>query len=229
MKKKSYLTLLALLSILVQENYVSAQNKRTVRTVDQDEIPLTEDLMREHGVLNRLLLVYEEIIRRLDSRTPFPLPALESAVNLIAAFIENYHEKLEEDYIFPLFEKNKKEVRLVKTLRLQHARGREITAELVRLITAKRSIDLKQQKTVRALLHKFITMYRPHEAREDTVLFPQIRSLISAQEFAQLSATFEAMEHKLFGSDGFEDAVQQVAAIEEALGIYALEQFTPKL
>ena len=31
------------------------------------EVSPGEDLMREHGVLNRVLLIYEEISRRLDA------------------------------------------------------------------------------------------------------------------------------------------------------------------
>ena len=34
---------------------------------------------------------------------------------------------------------------------------------------------------------------------------------------------------KLFGEDGFEKIVAQVAQIEKALGIYDLAQFTPKI
>jgi hypothetical protein len=38
---------------------------------------------------------------------------------------------------------------------------------------------------------------------------------------------FEEIEHKQFGKDGFEDAVAQIARIEEALGIADIAQFTP--
>jgi hypothetical protein len=30
-------------------------------------IPPTEDLMKEHGILSRVLLIYEEIIKRIDN------------------------------------------------------------------------------------------------------------------------------------------------------------------
>ncbi len=71
-------------------------------------------------------------------------------------------------------------------------------------------------------------MYRPHEAREDTVLFPALRSIVSAQEFAALGEEFERKEHALFGDDGFEKIVDRVASIEKALGVYELAQFTPR-
>ena len=70
-------------------------------------------------------------------------------------------------------------------------------------------------------------MYRPHEAREDTVLFPQVRSLISEQEFKDLSEKFEDLEHELFGPEGFENMIKKVEDIEKNLGIYNLDQFTP--
>ena len=40
-------------------------------------------------------------------------------------FVEDYHEKLEENFIFPEFEKKKKLVDLVKVLREQHQAGRK--------------------------------------------------------------------------------------------------------
>jgi hemerythrin-like domain-containing protein len=76
-------------------------------------------------------------------------------------------------------------------------------------------------------MQQFTRMYEPHEAREDTVLFPAIRSIVSKHEFASLGEEFEKKEHQLFGEDGFEKMVDQVAGIERRLGIYDLGQFTP--
>ena len=73
----------------------------------------------------------------------------------------------------------------------------------------------------------FIRMYRPHAAREDTILFPALRSIVSAKEFDSLGDEFEEIEEKLFGERGFEKIVAQVAKLEKTLGIYELAQFTP--
>lgn len=191
------------------------------------EIPATEDLMREHGLLNRVLLIYEEIIKQIDEEN-FPLNELTQSVNIIKTFIEDYHEKLEEDYLFPLFEKAKKERRLVKTLRNQHTQGREITHRLQQLTKLKNPQGLNK-KEIKLLLKKFIRMYRPHEAREDTVLFPQVRSLLTDAQFKDLGEKFEELEHQLFGERGFEKIVEKVATIEKSLGIYQLDQFTPEI
>jgi hemerythrin-like domain-containing protein len=72
-------------------------------------------------------------------------------------------------------------------------------------------------------------MYAPHEAREDTVLFPAFRKIVSRNEYDSLGEEFEDNEHKLFGEDGFETMVEKVTKIEKELRIYDLAQFTPKL
>lgn len=190
------------------------------------EIPLTEDLMQDHGVLNRVLLIYDEIIMRIDNKCDFPIATLCDAIVIIKSFIEDFHEKVEEYYVFPLF-KNKKDKKLIKTLQQQHDKGREITKQLQQLITRPNIKDVKNKKRIKVLLQKFVRMYRPHEAREDTVLFPQVRSVISEQEFKNLSEKSEYLEHQLFGKEGFRSVLTKVERIEQELGIYYLEKFTP--
>ena len=70
-------------------------------------------------------------------------------------------------------------------------------------------------------------MYWPHEAREDTVLFPALRSVVSPNEFDAMGEDFEKDERQKSGEDGFEKMVSQVADLERALGIYDLSKFTP--
>jgi hypothetical protein len=72
-------------------------------------------------------------------------------------------------------------------------------------------------------------MYEPHEAREDTVLFPALRKIVTPHEFDSLGEDFEKNEHKLFGEDGFQKMVNRVVSIEKTLGIYELAQFTPQV
>jgi hypothetical protein len=64
---------------------------------EEIEVGPPEDLMREHGVLKRVLLIYGEALRRLDAKQDFPPYALADAAGIIRSFIEDYHEKLEEE------------------------------------------------------------------------------------------------------------------------------------
>jgi hemerythrin-like domain-containing protein len=193
----------------------------------EEEVTPAEDLMREHGALNRILLVYEEAARRLDAATPLPIDRLANAAQLVRSFIEGYHEKLEEDFLFPRFVKANKLVDLVGVLRAQHVAGRALTESILASSTVAAAQLEDQRKKLAGALRSFARMYRPHEAREDTVLFPALSSIIDHNELHELGEQFEEKEHALFGKEGFEGVVAQIAAIEQAFGIYDLAQFTP--
>jgi hypothetical protein len=70
-------------------------------------------------------------------------------------------------------------------------------------------------------------MYRPHAAREDTVLFPAFRELLGGDAYRELGEQLEDGEHARFGEHGFENTVAEVARLEATLGIADLAQFTP--
>ena len=185
--------------------------------------------MREHGVLKRVLLIYEEAMRRMMANQDLPVETVADSAKIIRNFIEDYHEKLEENFLFPRFEKAGTLTDLVRTLRDQHAAGRRVT-DLTLALAKQSTIKNAGERTQLAdSLRQFIRMYNPHEAREDTVLFPAFRKIVSANEYASLGEDFEKKEHELFGEDGFEKMVDKVTNIEKTLGIYELAQFTPKV
>jgi hemerythrin-like domain-containing protein len=196
---------------------------------EEEEVSPAEDLMREHGVLKRALLIYREVINRIDSQREFPPDVLLSSAKLIRSFVEDYHEKLEEDYLFPRFKKANKLVDLVNVLYTQHQKGRTLTDITMRLATPAGIKDSAQRAQLRNALYQFLRMYEPHEAREDTVLFPAFRKIVSKHEYDSLGEEFEKKENQIFHGDGFEKNVDAVAKLEKQLGIYDLSQFTPSI
>jgi hemerythrin-like domain-containing protein len=193
------------------------------------EVGPPEDLMREHGVLKRVLLIYGEALRRLDAKQDFPPDALADAARIIRSFVEDYHEKLEENFLFPRFEKANRLVDLVKVLRMQHEAGRRVTDVTLRFANLQSLRNEAERTQLVTSMQQFIRMYNPHEAREDTILFPAFRKIVSSHEFDSLGEDFEKKEDELFGEDGFEKVVDKVAGIEKRFGIYDLAQFTPKI
>ena len=92
-----------------------------------EKVSPPEDLMREHGVLKRILLLYGEAIRRIEADEELPPEPLADSAKIIRQFVEDYHEKLEEDFLFPRFKKANKLVDLVDVLLQQHQVGRRLT------------------------------------------------------------------------------------------------------
>ncbi len=189
------------------------------------EVGPTEDLMREHGVLRRLLLIFDEAARRLSAGAP-PVESIRTAAELNRKFVEDYHERMEEQFLFPRFRSAGRLVELVDVLKTQHDAGRRVTDTVLELTRG--AVDSAEaRRRLSGALRAYARMYRPHAAREDTVLFPALHQLVSAREFDQLGDQFEDRERELFGQDGFEKAVEQVVELERTLGIYELAKFTP--
>lgn len=194
---------------------------------DAEQVTPAEDLMREHGALRRILLIYRYYLGKLAGGGPVDTAAVQHCARLIRKFVEDYHEKLEEEQLFPRFRKAGQLVVLVDTLKTQHDAGRRLTEPLLSL-GPHIGGQMADREALRANLAQFVRMYEPHAAREDTVLFPAFAKLVSRKQYQELGDRFEEREHQLFGAPGFEGVVAEIAQIEQALGLYDLNQFTPR-
>jgi len=227
--RQSSIAGIALLAPLSAAQQKPEEKEKGETEKEDEKISPAEDLMREHGVLNRILLIYDEHVRMLAEKKPFDGSVLVSAADMVRHFVEDYHEKLEEDFLFPRFRKAGKHTKLVDTLQAQHKAGRDLTAKIRELgATATLKYVSTDSEKLTDALRTFLRMYRPHEAREDTVLFPAFRSVVSPHEYDALGDDFEKREDQLFGDEGFFKVVDQVAQLEKKLGIYELAQFTPR-
>jgi hemerythrin-like domain-containing protein len=184
--------------------------------------------MREHGVLRRALLVYQESAAKLkQDPTSVPVDALEKTAQLFRAFGEDYHEKeLEETYIFPALKKTQNPASVYADVLLaQHARGREITDYVLAMTKGDKLPEASVAPFISAL-ETFVRMYEHHAVVEDTIVFPAWKQLVGAKELDEVGVKFEEIEEKIFGADGFEAATKRMAEIEESLGLANLGMFT---
>jgi hemerythrin-like domain-containing protein len=207
----------------------TAPNALAAEEADE-EVSANEDLMREHGIIRRALLVYAEAARRArQAPKSLPLAQLGETATLFRSFAEDYHERaLEEVHIFPVVRKLAAPVaNLPDVLLAQHRRGREITDYLQRL-TAKTTLGADADRLALAL-EGFVRMYEPHAAREDTELFPAWKAAQGPQDYAEMGEQFEEIEHRTFGDDGFDDALERIARIEAEFGLADLSAMTAAL
>jgi hemerythrin-like domain-containing protein len=201
---------------------------RAEERMDPDEgVTAPEDLMKEHGVLNRCLLIYEEGMRRIQNANEVSPDVFHHTAQLVRTFVEEYHEQNEEKYVFPEFERANRLVELIQTLKTQHRVGRSVTARILDLSQPARFRSREVRDQLVQACASFIRMYRPHEAREDTVLFPALRTILKPKQVQELGERMEEDEKKVLGDEGFEKSLDQVTAAEKQLGIYELSQFTP--
>ena len=83
--------------------------------------------------------------------------------------------------------------------------------------------------TIETLLRAYVRMLRAHEARETTVLIPQMREVMNATAFSELYDAIAQKETDILGSDGLYATIDELTDLESALEIRALEQFTARV
>ncbi len=193
------------------------------------EVPCTEDLMREHGILNRVLRIYEKVEDQISKKEKVDYQLVIDAAIIVRDFIHEYHEKLEEKHLFTIFEKKGLPLaQLTQVLREQHAAGGKVTYMIIhRAGIARTDNNSENIQKLAADLKGFVGMYRPHENREDTELFPAVRAQVTAEEYNRLTDIFEDTENEKFGKHAYEKMVNRVAEMERKLGIYEIAQYTP--
>jgi hemerythrin-like domain-containing protein len=149
--------------------------------------------MREHGVLDRLLLVYEVGLKKFETNEAFDPTIITGAAQIVRDFIENYHEQSEEQAVFPRFKKAGKMVPLVDTLLAQHKAGCRVTERILQYAPGSGKDGDDRRQLVPAI-RSFIAMSRPHAAREDTDLFPLLKEIVSPHEYDAMAEDFEKKE-----------------------------------
>jgi hypothetical protein len=82
-------------------------------------------------------------------------------------------------------------VSTVDTLLVQHARGRQLT-QLI--LAGSQGSAVSGAGQISAAMAAFVRMYQSHEAREDTVIFPKFRALLSRDKLDQLGRTFAELQ-----------------------------------
>lgn len=109
------------------------------------DVTTNEGLMREHGILKRVLVMYDEVIRRIEARQDFPAQTVIDSAKIIRNYIEDYHQKLEDEHIFPLF---RQYYRRKDVLRLYAQKLVDLVAKGLKIWA--RQLDLRHENEVRS-------------------------------------------------------------------------------
>ncbi len=75
----------------------------------------------------------------------------------------------------------------------------------------------------------FARMFRPHALREDTVIFPTLRALLTPAQYIELSAEIENLEAKMGTHNELPQFVRVLDGVEKMLAINDLAKFTAVL
>jgi hypothetical protein len=87
----------------------------------------------------RLLLIYEILLYRINYKIKINYKIFLVTAIIMHNFIELYHEKTEEKYIFPVLIKHNIHKELINELILQH----KITKKIINILYDEKNINVK--------------------------------------------------------------------------------------
>ncbi|MEF8787975.1 MAG: hemerythrin domain-containing protein [Planctomycetota bacterium] len=190
--------------------------------------PASEELMLEHGVVHRMLLVFDEMADWIEAGDQLPSAVNDSAA-IVDEFIENYHEELEEQLIFPALEGAGEHTSMVEQLRRQHEIGRELAGQGYYLLGQGQISDAGTRGRLVSTFRDYARMYRAHAAWEDTVAFAGLREVMGKETFREVSRNIDSIRAEKLGEDGIQNALGRLRSIEQALGIGNLASYIGRI
>lgn len=191
------------------------------------QFPLQEQLMRENGMLSRGLLVYELCLTRFKHHAEFPTGLVNSVAGIIKEFIIERHQRFEEEYLFPILEKETEQGDLISVLRKQHQAGAALTAQILEYSKPSAPAGKKGIARLAKLISDQVIMSRPHMDRENTVLLPAFRKL-ALKSGKTFSDEWNEKKNYLLNEDEFEKVLSEIEDIEKQAGLFELDKFTPQ-
>ena len=159
------------------------------------------ELAREHAIVERLLVVYEEAARRLETAADVAPEIVTRAARVARGWLEEHHEREEEDVVFPQLVM-RGDAHAVTMLREQHEAARRTTRVIVGA-SAGSFATASDRARVAASLRSFARIYRAHAQHESALL---------------VSTAIE-VPRSPFDAEREEHAIAELAAIERQLGV----------
>jgi hemerythrin-like domain-containing protein len=158
-----------------------------------------EDLSHEHELIRRMISVMEALTVDLRSGTPGIAGDLKEAIRFVRGFADKCHHGKEERLLFPLIaSKNQIVANMpVRILTSEHDAGRKLITELEDALTAMEAGNDRASAKADQALTLYARMLRNHIDKEENIVFPLARTLISGEEAGLLAEQFEAVEEEM--------------------------------
>ncbi|MBV8393699.1 MAG: hypothetical protein JOY81_11010 [Alphaproteobacteria bacterium] len=186
------------------------------KKASDDTLTPAEILSRNNGFLQRVMLIYETAVRRANDGGDIDPRVISIPAETTRDFFHKYNEKAKQEVIYPVFRKAGRMIELVDAAIAQQAEGAKLTDRIVE--GAPRIHTKEQRQALADDIGRFIAIYRPLIAREETDLFPTLHALTTPDDYKSLASELLKRQAAAFSQDGFETATKNIADVETKLG-----------
>jgi len=150
-------------------------------------------LMNDHQTTEK---VFDAVDRTLASPDGPSRAVLVDAMKYFEGYVEGCHNKKEENHLFPLIERRgiPRSGGPLAVMLAEHEQGRALLPELVRLATSYLAGDRGALGDLRSVFGQYSSLLKNHYWKENDILYPMARRVMSEADAAEVVAGIEATE-----------------------------------
>lgn len=179
---------------------------------------ITEILMREHRVIERIVPVLQEAAVRLESGTELNRDIFPTAIEFLHIFADECHHGLEEAELFPAMGRAgiDTESGLVAGLKKEHQAMRALVRRLDELWN--KPGEEKPAREIRAAVRTLDRTMSIHVEKEDQTCFPLADKVLSVAQQAELTEYYEEIQSREPCKGTFDYYQDLISTLEKQLG-----------
>jgi hemerythrin-like domain-containing protein len=163
-------------------------------------------IKEEHWALSAVLQALALLVRRMRARIadglePAPDFALLKAVlDYIVSYPDRWHHPKEDEVLFPAVRKRTNEAEaLLRQLEAEHVEGAALLARLQTQLMAFRDGAPSAREAFFDAVDAYTKFQWEHIAKEEEVLLPLARRVLTAEDWHQVALAFDAKDNPPFG------------------------------
>ncbi len=163
----------------------------------------TQDLYNEHGGIFMMLKIMEEVAHRLDKGQKVEKKDLKRIVTFLKNFADKCHHTKEEDILFPLLFKDRKNRSIINELLGEHKTGRDYIKGISESV---KNYKPGNSDAVHIALNArgYAELLKNHIKKESAILFPVADKFPKKIQVA-ISKRFEKLERDVVGAGKHEE------------------------
>jgi len=186
-------------------------------TQEDDPIAL---LMEEHRVIERGIRLLQKVAERIDAGRDVEASVLAELVDFVRNFADRCHHGKEEKILFQTFAEKGIPVEggPIGVMLIEHEEGRRMARVMAEAASSIKDGDLSKSKVFSENAKSYAQLLTQHIYKEDNILYPMGRRLLSEEEKEELIRRFEVVERKEIGEGVHEKYINLIKDLERRLG-----------
>ncbi|HEX2954955.1 MAG TPA: hemerythrin domain-containing protein [Bacillota bacterium] len=177
---------------------------------------MLEGLRNEHKNTKYILGLLYLAVTRWEQGDPVPLEILVEGVEILQHYAEESHQRLEEELLFPIMEKDGVPWRggPLEVLEKEHHESRGYLIDLQHALESLRHDDPNAKEAIAENIKAYIMLLKAHMDKEEMIVFPIAERLL--EESDVLQGDFAKMAGHLDWENGHQEFIER---LERGLGV----------